>query len=156
MPWYYGALLVSSRAMDVSDVRKRLRDVIGRARRAAATRRERNEVAAREWDAVRERVAVPLCRQVVQVLRADGYPLQLTTPADTVRLTSETSAQDVIELGLDTSGDEPVLMCRMNHVRGREIRSLEREVAPASGIAALSDEGLLDLLADVLPPFVER
>jgi hypothetical protein len=142
--------------MDVSEVRRLVREVIERARHAGGERRARNEAAARVWTDVRDQVVVPACRQVAQVLRAEGYPFQVSTPGETVRFGSEKSPEDVIELALDTTGATPALLCRVQHTRGREIRQDERVVAPGVPMAALTDEQVVALLVEVLAPFVER
>jgi hypothetical protein len=142
--------------MDVSEVRRLVRDVIERARHTGGERRARNDAANRVWIDVRDQIVVPACRQVAQVLRSEGYPFQVSTPGETVRLSSEKSPEDVIELALDTTGAVPALVCRVQHTRGREIRQDERVVAPGVPMAALTDEQVVALLVEVLPPFVER
>jgi hypothetical protein len=142
--------------MEVSEVRKRVYDAIERARQAAAARRTQNEIAEKVWSAVREQSVVPLCRQLVQVLKAEGYTFQVSTPSDTVRLTSERSAQDFMELLLDTAGRVPAVVCRVNRVRGREILNEDRVVAPTTPIEAITEEDVLTTLVEALPPFVER
>jgi hypothetical protein len=141
--------------MEVSDVRRRLRDAIQRARQDATARRGRNDAAAHAWLDVRDRTIVPLCQQVIQVLRPEGFPFQLSTPGDTVRLTHERASEDFIELRLDTSAD-PLVVCRVQRVRGREILESERPVAEGTPIESISSEQVLQTLIDVLPPFVER
>jgi hypothetical protein len=93
---------------------------------------------------------------VAQVLKSEGYPFQVSTPGDVVRLSSEKSPEDMIELALETAGATPALVCRVQHTRGREIRRDERVVAPGVPMAALNDEHVVSLLVEVLPPFVER
>jgi hypothetical protein len=141
--------------MEVSDVRRRIRDAMQRARQDAAARRARNETASHDWLELRDRIVVPLCQQVIQVLRHEGFPFQLSTPGDTVRLTHERHSEDSIELRLETSA-EPVVVCRVQQVRGREILERERPVAEGTPVESISSEQVLQALVDVLPPFVER
>jgi hypothetical protein len=141
--------------MEVSDVRRRIRDAIQRARHEAAERRTRNDAAAHAWLDLRDRIVVPLCQQVIQALRPESIPFQLSTPGDTVRLTHERATEDFVELRLDTSA-EPVVMCRVQRVRGREIVESERPVAPATAIESITSEQVLETLIDVLPPLLER
>jgi hypothetical protein len=141
--------------MEVSDVRRRIRDAIQRARQDAAERRTRNEAAARAWLDLRDRIVVPLCQQVIQALRAEGIPFQLSTPGDTVRLTHERATEDFVELRLDTSA-EPVVTCRVQRVWGHEIVESERPVGPATVIESITSEQVLQTLIDVLPPLIER
>ena len=96
--------------MEVSSVRRRLNETIERAKRRAAERRVRSDAAGVAFGRFLENTAIPLFRQIVNVLRADGYPFSVITPSGSVRLTSDRWAQDFVEVLLDTSGDEPQLM----------------------------------------------
>ena len=58
--------------MEVSDVRKRLMQTIERSRQRAAERRGRNDAATRAFGPFLDTIAIPLARQVVSVLRAEG------------------------------------------------------------------------------------
>jgi hypothetical protein len=142
--------------MEISVVRKRVRDSIEQARKAAAARRAANQEAGSAWDQLLERVVTPVMQQVSQVLQAEGYGFRVITPASTVRLTSERSADDYIEVALDTAGPVPVAVARVNRTRGRERFADEHILASGNAIPALTDERLLDLLTGMLGPFVER
>ena len=142
--------------MEISVVRKRVRDSIEQARKAAAARRAANQEAASAWEQLLEQVVTPVMQQVSQVLKAEGYGFRVITPAGTVRLTSERSADDYIEVGLDTAGPVPVALARVNRTRGRERFADEHILASGDAIPALTDERLLDLLTGMLGPFVER
>ena len=83
--------------MEVSEVRRRVRAAIESARREAQERRVRSDRAALEYqDFLRDR-AVPLFQTVASALVAEGYRFKVFTPADSVRLASETSGNDFIE-----------------------------------------------------------
>jgi hypothetical protein len=142
--------------MEISLVRKRLRDSIEDARKNATARRAANQEAIAAWEQVLERVVTPLFQQVSQVLKSEGYAFRVITPAGTIRLSSERSADDYIEVGLDTSGPAPVVLARVNRTRGRERFNEEHIVASGDAIPGLSDERLLDLLTSMLGPFLER
>ena len=86
--------------MQTSDVRKRVRETIERARRRAADRRARGDEASHDFDAFLERVAVPLVRQIANVLKADGYHFTVFTPSGSVRLMSDRRADYIRWLGL--------------------------------------------------------
>src|SRR6058998_1811678 len=98
--------------MEISVVRQRTLETIDRARRAASERRSRVDQAGREYDAFLQHVAVPLFKQVANVLRAEGHPFSVFTPSGSVRLTSDRSAEDYVELILDTTGETPHVMGR--------------------------------------------
>src|ERR671937_121469 len=104
--------------MEISDVRRRIRDAIERARRQAVERRTRADEAARAFEAFLESTAVPVFRQVANVLRIEGYPFTVFTPSGSVRLMSDRSAEDFIELALDTSDREPRIMAHISRSRG--------------------------------------
>jgi hypothetical protein len=141
--------------MEISAVRKRLQETVERARRAAAERRHRADEAAAEYAAFLEQVAVPLFKQVASALKASGYPFSVITPGGSVRLASDRTADDYIELSLDTSGEEPVVMGHSRHSRGRRVRENERPIG-GGPITALTDEHVLNFLMFELEPFVEK
>jgi hypothetical protein len=142
--------------MEVSLVRKRVRDSIEQAHKVAATRRAANQEATNAWGQLREAVVTPLLQQVSQVLKSEGYGFRVITPGETVRLTSERSADDYVEIALETTGPVPVVLAHVNRTRGRERFSDEHIVASGDAIPALTDERLLDLLTTTLAPFLER
>src|ERR1700704_4405932 len=97
--------------MEISDIKRRVVETIERARRQAAGRRTRNDEAAREYETFLNQMAIPVFKQVSNVLRAEGFAFTVFTPggsAGDVRLMSDRSAEDYIELSLDTSGEDPV------------------------------------------------
>jgi hypothetical protein len=142
--------------MEPSLVRRRVVDAIERARRAAKARRTANDAAGHAWDRVRDTIVVPLCQTVVQVLRSEGHPFELTKPGTSVRLVPERSSDDWIEFGLDTHGRDAAVVCAVRHTRGREIVADEREVAAGRPIDSITDEDVLSALVEGLAPFVER
>ncbi|MDR1988807.1 MAG: hypothetical protein LBQ09_01095 [Acidobacteriaceae bacterium] len=141
--------------MEISQVRQRLNDTIERARRAAADRRARNDSAARAYDVFLTDRAVPLFRQVANALKAAGYQFTVFTPSGNVRLASDRNADDFIEIGLDTSGDEPAIVGHVSRARGRRVQESERAIG-ARLVEDTTEEQLLEFLMRELTPFVER
>lgn len=141
--------------METSVVRKRLTDTIERAKRTAGERRQRAEEASRAYAHFLDAVAVPLIRQVASVLKASGYPFSVYTPSGGVRLASERNAEDYIELTLDASGEEPMVLGKSSRSRGRRVIEAERAIAEVS-VAHLTEEHLMAYLLRELEPFVER
>jgi hypothetical protein len=141
--------------MEVSDVRKRVRETIDRARRQAAERRTRNDEATRLFVRLLDHVAVPLFKQVANVLKIEGYPFTVFTPSGGVRLMSDRSADDYVEITLDTSGDAPRVTGHSSRSRGRRIVETERVVARGDP-ASIGEEDLLAFLLKELEPFVEK
>lgn len=141
--------------METSILRKRLTDTIEAAKRTAATRRTRADEAARAYAQFLDVVAIPLFRQVANILKASGYNFSVFTPSGTVRLMSDRIAEDFIELSLDTSGEEPMVIGHSSRARGRRIVENERAIAELS-VAHLTEDHLLDYLLKELVPYVER
>jgi hypothetical protein len=143
--------------MEPSVLRKRVRESIESARQAAAARRAANEAAVRAWQSARETVVVPAWQQTTQVLRSEGYQLQVSTPADMVHVTLEKSPQDGVEILLETGSQGPVLLLRVTRRHGREVTSDERvAVTGTDAIAAITDEQACALLLEAMAPFFER
>jgi hypothetical protein len=139
--------------MEVSEVRKRLTQAIERAKRQAAERRVRADAAARQFDTFLNHVAVPLFRQAANILRAEGYLFNLFTPSGSVRLMSDRTAEDFIEVSLDASVDPPQVMGHSSRSRGRRVIESERALGDPE---AVTEDDLLEYLSRELEPFVER
>src|SRR5207249_8966518 len=112
--------------MEVSDVRRSIRDTIERGRRRAAERRVRTDEATRAFGRFLDEIAVPLFKQIANVLKIEGYPFTVFTPSGGVRLMSDRSGDDYVEITLDTGGDGPRVMGRISRSRGRRIVDAER------------------------------
>lgn len=142
--------------MEVSDVRRRLRAAIESAKVRAAERRTRTDEASRAYDAILETVAVPAFHTVVNALVGEGHRYKVTTPGRAVRLSSERSADDFVELSLDTGRDAPAVVLLSSRGRGRRAVSTERILREGPGIAELTEEDIVTALLDELLPFIER
>lgn len=139
--------------MEIADVRKRIHRTIERGKQRAAERRTRGDEAARAYSTFLDTVAVPIFRQVANVLKAEGYAFSLFTPSGSVRLMSDRTAEDFVELTLDTTGDTPQVVGHTSRSRGRRVTESERAIGSPG---ALTEEGVLEFLAQELEPFVER
>ncbi len=139
--------------MEISLVRKRLSDTIERAKRQAAERRARGDQASRDFDLFLQKIAVPLFRQVANALKAEGYAFTVFTPSGSVRLMSDRSASDFVELTLDTSENPPRVIGQVSRERGRRVLDTER---PIGAPETLTEDQLLDFLMKELEAFVER
>ena len=142
--------------MEISEVRQRLKQTIDRSRRAAAERRTRTDAAATAYERFLERIAVPVFKQFAAALRAEGHLFQVFTPGGGLRLASERSSEDFIELRLDLSGHEPAVLGGVSHVRGSRVLSHEATLLPERDIADLTEEDVLRFLLREIQPFVER
>lgn len=141
--------------METSIIRQRLTAAIERAKRTAAERRARADEAARAYGEFLDRIAVPLFRQVSNVLKVSGYPFSIFTPSGSVRLMSDRSAEDYIELTLDTTGEQPLVLGKTSRSRGRRVIENERAIAEVS-VPHLTEEHVLAYLLAEIEPFVEK
>jgi len=141
--------------MEISEVRRRLLGSIEGAKRGAAQRRARVDEASRDYAVFLEQIAVPLFRQVANVLKAERYPFSAFTPSGSVRLTSERNAENYIELSLDTTGSEPLVIGHTSRGRGRRVIESERPVGEGR-IRDLTEEHVLGFLLAELGPLVEK
>src|SRR5580765_6991622 len=142
--------------MEVSEVRKRILDTIARSKSEAAARRARNAEVATAYERFLENVATPLVHQVASILKVEKFQFAVHTPAGAVRLVSERSPDDFIEIRLDTSGQVPQVVVHVERVRGRETIVEDRPVSPGVAAEHLSDQDVLDTVADALLTFIEK
>jgi hypothetical protein len=139
--------------METSELRRRLVQTIERAKKQAAERRARSDDASQAFEAFLRNIAVPMFRQTGNILKAEGYAFSLFTPLGSVRLMSDRSTEDFIELSLDVSGEVPQVIGHASRSRGRRVIEEERAIGSPS---TLTEEALLDFLAKELEAFVER
>ncbi len=142
--------------MEVSDVRKRLKQTIERSKREAVERRTRADAAAKAYEQFLEAIATPVFRLFATALKAEGHPFVVHSPAGGLRLASERSAEDYIELALDQSADPPSAIARVSRARGHRVVSTEREIRAATAIERLSEEDVLSFLLSEIVAFVTR
>jgi len=139
--------------MEIADVKRRVIETIDRAQRRAVERRTRANAAATSYEAFLIGTAVPIVRQVANVLRAEGHPFDVFTPAGGVRLASQRGPDDYIELALDTSESGPSVVGRVRHRRGRDVVESEQRLGDPG---ALGEEEVLAFVLKELEPLVER
>jgi hypothetical protein len=141
--------------METADVKRRVVEAIDRAKRATQARRLRADEASKEFDTFLERIAVPLCRQVAAALKAEGYSFVTFSPSGAVRLASERSPEDYVELTLDTQGEEPLVIGHTRRGRGRRIIETERPLRHGP-VRDITEDDALNFLLKELEPFVDR
>jgi hypothetical protein len=139
--------------MEISHVRQRILATIERARQRDAERRARTDEAARAYSTFLDTIAVPIFRQVANVLRAEGYLFGVFTPSGSVTLVSDRSAQDSIGIALDTTGDAPLVVGRTSRSRGGRVIESER---PVGDPATLGEADLLEFVMKELEGLVSR
>ena len=141
--------------MEIADVRRRVLETVERAKRAAVDRRTMADQASREYAEFLDRVAAPLFRQVASALKAEGYLFSVFTPGGSVRLMSDTSADDFIELMLDTTGADPVVLGHSKRARGRRVVEVERAIGTGP-VRDVTEGQVLEFVLQELAPLVER
>ncbi|MFN7984850.1 MAG: hypothetical protein U0Q11_23650 [Vicinamibacterales bacterium] len=141
--------------METSVVRKRVAETIEKSKRQAAERRARSEEAARAYSEFLDTVAVPMFKQVANILKASGYAFSVFTPSGAVRMMSDRNAEDYIELSLDSSGPQPMVLGKSSRSRGRRVIEQEQAIAEQS-VAHLTEEHVLQYLLKEIEPLVER
>jgi hypothetical protein len=141
--------------METAAVRQQVLQTIERARREAKDRRARADEATKAYEPFLQNVAIPMFRQVADALKASQHAFRVMTPSGSVRLTSDKSAEDFIELTLDTSGERPVVIGHTSRSRGRRVIETERPIADVA-VHEITEEQLLAFLLHELTPLVER
>jgi hypothetical protein len=141
--------------METATVRQQVRLTIERARGEAKERRARSDEAARAYEPFLQNIAVPLFRQVADALKSSGFAFTVMTPSGSVRLASAKTAEDFIELTLDTTGERPAVVGHTSRSRGRRVLESERPVADVP-VDEITEEQLLAFLLHELTPLVER
>jgi hypothetical protein len=144
------------RRMEVSEVRRRVRGVIDDAKRRAADRRARNDAATQAFAAFLTDAAAPAFHALAQALTGESYRFKVFTPGESVRLTPEFSQDEFVELSLDTTGDEPLVMLTVSRGRGRRQLVTERPLFNGRPLADVSQDDVIAAVLEALPPFVER
>ena len=142
--------------MEVSEVRRRLRTAIEKAKHAAAERRSRNDAAARDYAVFLAERANPVFHQFATALSGEGHRFNVFTPAGSIRLSADRAPQEFIELALDDSSDPPAVLGRTSRGRGRRMVSSERAIGGGAPVADLTEEDVLTFLLEEIVPFVEK
>jgi hypothetical protein len=97
-----------------------------------------------------------VCQQVAAALTGEGHPYKVFTPAGAVRLASQRSADEFIELTLDSSSDPPEVMAQISRGRGRGRMTDERPLRPGVPVSELSADDVLEFLVREVVALVER
>ena len=142
--------------MEPSEIRKRVLQAIEQAKRHAIEHRGETERATAAFDDLLPRAAAAW-KIAMNVLRSEGHGFTMQTPAGLLRLVSDRSGEDYIEVALDTGRRPVAVLVRTRLARGRRV--IDRESTVAQGdeaIAGLDEDRLVDVLVRELEPFVER
>lgn len=142
--------------VEISDIRKRLLHTIDRVRRDASVRRAAIDEAQQQFQHFLSEIASPTVKQFANALKAEGLGFSVFTPAASVRLSADRSAEDYIELFLDSSRSDPAVIGRTSLRRGSRTITSERPVREGVKVAELTSEDVVSFLLKEIEPFVER
>jgi hypothetical protein len=78
------------------------------------------------------------------------------TPAGGLRLSSERSPEDFIELALESATQPALVLVRANRGRGSRLRTSEVPLREDRAIEELTETDVLEALLREIRPFVER
>ena len=156
MPLRPTSLLLLTAMLETAEVRRQLTHRLAELKKAQAQRRATTDAARAAFDTVIEREIAPTARQFAQALKAEGFPFSVQTPASTVRLVSDRSSDNVIDIVLELGPKQPSVVMRSAFTRGRRQIEDERVLASGDDIAAIDGARVLAMLLDAIEPFVER
>lgn len=139
---------------DVALIRKRIHTEIEKARRDQAERRARTAEATRAYEQFLETAAIPVFRMFANVLKSEGLPFEVMTPAGGVRLQSERHREDAIEMELDTTADPPEPLVTITRVRGSRIVQSDRSIKGSTPLVQLAEHDVVEMLIEELRPWL--
>ena len=139
---------------ELADLRRRVRQAIQDAKQQAAARRAARDEASAAWATAVAEIVEPAATNVAAALTGEGMPFRLDTPRGTIRLVSERSADDYIEIVLDDSDerDAPEVIGRTVRARGRQsVTVVEELLGPPS---QLSEDRVIVFFMNAIAPWV--
>jgi hypothetical protein len=139
---------------DVAAVRKRVRSAIEQARRDQADKRGRVAEAQASYLVFLETAAVPAFRMIANVLKSEGLNFEVMTPAGGVRLQSERTREDAIEMELDTTADPPQPLVTITRTRGSRVVQGDRSIKGSQPLVQLSEDDVIEMLLEELRPWL--
>ena len=139
---------------DVALIRKRIQTEIEKARRDQAERRSRASEATRDYEEFLHNAAIPVFRMFANVLKSEGMPFEVMTPAGGVRLQSERHREDAIEMELDTTADPPQPLVTVTRVRGSRVIQSDRSIKGSNSLVQLTEHDVIEMLLEELRPWL--
>ena len=142
--------------IEFTEVHKRLHQRIDSAKYAAESYRIRADASKYQYERFLDDVANPIFIMLGQALRAEGYPFQVFSPAGGLRLVSEKSGEDFVELFLHTGDELSVVIGRVSRTWGRRVVTNEQPIREGATVDQLTNEDVLDFMLKQIEPFVCR
>lgn len=138
---------------ELTDLRRRVRQAIQDARQKAAARRVSRDDAAKAWAAAIAEIVEPVAANVAAAMTGEGLAFKLETPRGSVRIVSDRSPGDYIEVVLDDADEReaPEVIGRTVRGRGRQsVTVIEELLGPP---AQLSEDRVIAFFMGALAPF---
>jgi hypothetical protein len=143
--------------MDTGELRRRILRALEESKNDATFRRSEADAAARAYEDFLTRLAVPMLKQAIDVLKAEGHNFVLNAPAGSARIVSQGSADTFLEFVLDSAGRPRQVLGRVSRSRGRQrVVVDERPLSTGRAVADLSEEDVAAFLVTEIPRLVER
>ena len=139
---------------ELADLRRRVRQAMQDAKQKAAARRAARDEASQAWATAVAEVVEPAATNVAAAFTGEGMPFRLDTPRGTIRLVSERSADDYIEIVLDDSDerDAPEVIGRSVRARGRQsVTVVEELLGPPS---QLTEDRVIAFFMNAIDPWI--
>jgi hypothetical protein len=139
---------------ELADLRRRVRQAMQDAKQKAAARRAARDEASQAWATAVAEVVEPAATNVAAAFTGEGMPFRLDTPRGTIRLVSERSADDYIEIVLDDSDerDAPEVIGRSVRARGRQSVTVVEELLGAP--SQLSEDRVIAFFMNAIGPWI--
>ena len=143
--------------MDVSDLRKRIIRALDDARKDASSRRVVVDEAAKAYESFLADIATPVMRQAALVLKAEGHPFTVQTPAGTVRLVADSLGADLHRAwARHDRRVGPSVIGRVSLARGRQGHLIEERPIADKSVADVTEEDLSAFLVAEIPKLIVR
>src|SRR5687767_823958 len=139
---------------DVGLIRKRIRAEIDKARHDQAEKRTRVAEATRAYEAFLQNAAIPVFRMFANILKAEGYPFEVATPAGGVRLQSERHRDDAVEIELDTTADPPQPLVTITRAHGSRVVRSDRSIKGSTPLVQLTEQDVVEMLIEEMRPWL--
>ena len=142
--------------LETGYIRKQVLHKIYEAKRIAVERRSLAADAGRDGAKVLDLIVAPVFKAVVAILKTEGYKFRVLTPPGVVRLVSEASSDEFIEVSLDVTREPPALIGCVSRQWGRRVLVDDIVIRKFPDIAKFSEQEALTFLLERVVPFVER
>lgn len=142
--------------MEAGELRRRLTAAIDKAKRTAQERRARVLEAEKAYGTFLQDVAIPIVRTLGAALKAEGLLFSVSTPGGAVRLQSDKTRDDFVEIGFDGAADPPEVTARVSRARGSRVLTDERPINAGASPGDITEDDLVGFLLEAIGPWLQR